>query len=194
MEVDLLCAQSRIAIELDGSQHLSEADAYRRDRRKDALLQETGYQILRFLAEDVGQYLDQVPDAILRRYHIKTPEPDGYASDSYNFEAGKCRLIEAVVEGEKAVAFPHGVGADDEVGEEAARSWFALPSAPSGVSLGRLPGGAPRRLIQIPVDRDARVSAKHIKEGFIPTGTDHQLGEDRRGDDQAAASQCCIQG
>jgi very-short-patch-repair endonuclease len=66
MEVDLLCAQSRIAIELDGGQHLSDPEAYRRDRRKDALLQENGYLVLRFLAEDVGKYLDQVLDAILR--------------------------------------------------------------------------------------------------------------------------------
>ncbi len=66
MEVDLLCATFRIAIELDGGQHLSDADAYRRDRRKDALLQENGYLVLRFLAEDVGKYLDQVLDAILR--------------------------------------------------------------------------------------------------------------------------------
>ena len=66
MEVDLLCAPSRIAIELDGGQHFGDADAYRRDRRKDALLQENGYLVLRFLAEDVGKFLDQVLDAILR--------------------------------------------------------------------------------------------------------------------------------
>jgi len=66
MEVDVLCAPSRIAIELDGGQHLGDADAYRRDRRKDALLQENGYLILRFLAEDVGKHLDRVLDAILR--------------------------------------------------------------------------------------------------------------------------------
>jgi len=66
MEVDLLCERPRLAIELDGSQHLGDPDAYRRDRRKDALLQENGYRVLRFLAEDVGKYLDQVLDAILR--------------------------------------------------------------------------------------------------------------------------------
>lgn len=66
MEVDLLCAQLRIAIELDGGQHLGDPDAYRRDRRKDALLQENGYLVLRFLAEDVGKNLDQVLDAILQ--------------------------------------------------------------------------------------------------------------------------------
>ncbi len=66
MEVDLLDGESRLAIELDGGQHLADADAYRRDRRKDQLLQENGYFILRFLAEDVGKNLDLVLDGILR--------------------------------------------------------------------------------------------------------------------------------
>jgi superfamily II DNA or RNA helicase/very-short-patch-repair endonuclease len=66
LEVDLLCAKARLAIELDGAQHLGRADAYRRDRRKDGLLQENGYFVLRFLAEDVGKDLDRVLDAILR--------------------------------------------------------------------------------------------------------------------------------
>jgi superfamily II DNA or RNA helicase/very-short-patch-repair endonuclease len=66
MEVDLLCEESRIAIELDGGQHLDDVEAYRRDRRKDLLLQENGYLVLRFLAEDVGKRLDAVLDAILR--------------------------------------------------------------------------------------------------------------------------------
>ena len=66
MEVDLLCEKSRLAIELDGPQHLGDADAYRRDRRKDHLLQENGYVVLRFLAEDLAQQLDCVLDTILR--------------------------------------------------------------------------------------------------------------------------------
>ncbi|HNQ22593.1 MAG TPA: DEAD/DEAH box helicase family protein [Phycisphaerae bacterium] len=66
MEVDLLCQELSIAIELDGGQHLDDAEAYRRDRRKDLLLQENGYLVLRFLAEDVGKRLDAVMDAILR--------------------------------------------------------------------------------------------------------------------------------
>ena len=64
MEVDLLDAQARIAIELDGPQHLSDPEAYRRDRRKDALLQENGYFVLRFLAEDVGKRLNDVLDTV----------------------------------------------------------------------------------------------------------------------------------
>ena len=66
MEVDLLCADARVAIELDGSQHLDGEEAYRRDRRKDLLLQEHGYFVLRFLAADVGRRLDTVLDTILR--------------------------------------------------------------------------------------------------------------------------------
>ncbi|HEV2416531.1 MAG TPA: DUF559 domain-containing protein [Terriglobia bacterium] len=58
-------APQHIAIEL-GGQHLGNADAYRRDRRKDALLRENGYLVLRFLAEDVGKNLDPVLGAILR--------------------------------------------------------------------------------------------------------------------------------
>lgn len=66
MEVDLLYAKARIAVELDGGQHLANPEAYRRDRRKDTMLQENGYFVLRFLAEDVGKRLDEVLDAILR--------------------------------------------------------------------------------------------------------------------------------
>ena len=66
LEVDLLCADARVAVELDGAQHLADPVAYRRDRRKDQLLQENGYLVLRFLAEDVGKELDLVLDAILR--------------------------------------------------------------------------------------------------------------------------------
>lgn len=66
MEVDLIDTEARLVIELDGGQHFSNRDAYRRDRRKDALLQEHGYFVLRFLVEDVGKRLDQVLDAILR--------------------------------------------------------------------------------------------------------------------------------
>jgi len=65
MEIDLYCAEARLTIELDGAQHLADAEAYRRDRRKDVLLQQNGCLVLRFLAEDVGRRLDQVLDAIL---------------------------------------------------------------------------------------------------------------------------------
>lgn len=76
MEIDLLCADLRIAIEIDGKQHLADTNAYRRDRRKDMLLQENGYMVLRFLAEDVGKYLDDVLDTIFRALSMKNRVSD----------------------------------------------------------------------------------------------------------------------
>jgi superfamily II DNA or RNA helicase/very-short-patch-repair endonuclease len=66
MEVDFLFEAASLVIEIDGAQHMSDARAYRSDRRKDALLQENGYFVLRFLAEDLAKRLNEVLDTILR--------------------------------------------------------------------------------------------------------------------------------
>lgn len=74
MEIDLYCPTLRLAIEIDGPQHLSDPAAYRRDRRKDALLQQHRHHILRFLAQDISQHLDQTLDAIHRTItHLRHP-------------------------------------------------------------------------------------------------------------------------
>lgn len=52
-EIDLLSRRDELAIEVDGFHHFTTADAYRRDRRKDLVLQGNGYAVLRFLADDV---------------------------------------------------------------------------------------------------------------------------------------------
>jgi len=52
-EVDLLSREDRIAVEIDGYHHFGDLDAYRRDRRKDLLLQTQGLLVIRVLAEDV---------------------------------------------------------------------------------------------------------------------------------------------
>jgi very-short-patch-repair endonuclease len=52
-EVDLLAREDAIAIEVDGIHHFGDPDCYRRDRRKDLLLQAHGLAVLRFLADDV---------------------------------------------------------------------------------------------------------------------------------------------
>ncbi len=75
MEVDLLCADARIAVELDGAQHFAGVEAYRRDRRKDSLLQENGYLVLRFLAEDVGKRLDDILNGIIRALSHRSRRP-----------------------------------------------------------------------------------------------------------------------
>jgi superfamily II DNA or RNA helicase len=66
IEIDLFSAELRLAIEIDGPQHLNDPEAYRSDRRKDTLLQENDIFILRFLAEDLARRLDSTLDAILR--------------------------------------------------------------------------------------------------------------------------------
>lgn len=52
-EVDLLSRDDGIAIEIDGYHHFSDASCYRRDRRKDLVLQMQGLLVIRVLAEDV---------------------------------------------------------------------------------------------------------------------------------------------
>jgi hypothetical protein len=52
-EIDLLGSALAIAIEVDGYFHFTGGDAYRRDRRKDLLMQREGLLVVRFLAEDV---------------------------------------------------------------------------------------------------------------------------------------------
>jgi very-short-patch-repair endonuclease len=52
-EIDLLSRGDRIAIEIDGVHHFADPDCYRRDRRKDLLLQTHGFVVVRLLAEDV---------------------------------------------------------------------------------------------------------------------------------------------
>jgi hypothetical protein len=52
-EVDLLSRTDEIAIEIDGYHHFTDETGYRRDRRKDVVLQAFGYAVLRFLATDV---------------------------------------------------------------------------------------------------------------------------------------------
>ncbi|HEX5752520.1 MAG TPA: DUF559 domain-containing protein [Archangium sp.] len=64
VEVDLLSRRFRLAIEIDGYRHFQDAEAYRRDRRKDAALQSHGFFVLRFLAQDVVARLEEILDTI----------------------------------------------------------------------------------------------------------------------------------
>ncbi len=71
-EVDLLAERLAIAIEIDGYHHFKDADAYRRDRRKDAELQLHGYVVLRFLADDVVSRLEDILETILAVVRSRT--------------------------------------------------------------------------------------------------------------------------
>jgi hypothetical protein len=52
-EVDLLSRGDGIAIEIDGFHHFADLEGYRRDRKKDVLLQGQGLFVVRVLADDV---------------------------------------------------------------------------------------------------------------------------------------------
>jgi hypothetical protein len=52
-EVDLLARRERIAIEIDGYHHFTDLERYRRDRKKDLLLQLQGLIVIRLHAQDV---------------------------------------------------------------------------------------------------------------------------------------------
>lgn len=52
-------------MEIDGYHHFCSPEGYRRDRQKDVLLQQQGYLVLRFLAEDVVSGLETILDTIL---------------------------------------------------------------------------------------------------------------------------------
>jgi very-short-patch-repair endonuclease len=63
-EIDLACVELRVAVEIDGFFHFQEFDAYRRDRRKDVLLQHQGFLVTRHLADDVKERPREVVRAI----------------------------------------------------------------------------------------------------------------------------------
>jgi very-short-patch-repair endonuclease len=64
-EVDLLASDLRLAVEIDGYFHFTHPDAYRRDRRKDWLLQSHGYTVVRVLAEDVAARMENILDFLV---------------------------------------------------------------------------------------------------------------------------------
>ena len=75
-EIDLASRELRIAIEVDGHYHFTDASRYRRDRRKDFLLQQHGYLVLRFLAEDVVREMFHVRDVILEAVRLQLSSPE----------------------------------------------------------------------------------------------------------------------
>jgi Protein of unknown function (DUF559) len=64
-EIDLCAGSMRLAVEVDGYHHFTDPNAYRRDRRKDWELQRHGYVVLRVLAADVVERMEDVLDRIL---------------------------------------------------------------------------------------------------------------------------------
>jgi very-short-patch-repair endonuclease len=73
-EIDLLSRGDRIAIEIDGVHHFADPDCYRRDRRKDLLLQLQGYVVVRLLAEDVMRDVRSAVNAVCQALAYRLEE------------------------------------------------------------------------------------------------------------------------
>lgn len=78
-EADLLAAGLKLVVEIDGGYHHLTPDQYRRDRRKDWLYQRHGYLVLRFLADDVVENLEDILNTILAAADARRPNPTGAA-------------------------------------------------------------------------------------------------------------------
>jgi hypothetical protein len=74
LEVDLLARDTRVAIEIDGYYHFTDWDAYRRDRKKDVLLQLAGFCVVRCLADDVAGRLEEILQTVLSAVRRHSPE------------------------------------------------------------------------------------------------------------------------
>lgn len=66
-EGDLTAMQARLVVEIDGYYHFRDQAGYRRDRRKDELLQAHGWFVIRFLADDIVRDLETVLHRIEER-------------------------------------------------------------------------------------------------------------------------------
>jgi very-short-patch-repair endonuclease len=76
-EADLFAPGYKLVVEIDGSYyHLGSKESYRRDRRKDWLLQQHGYRVLRFLADDVVARLEEILETILAALDGCRSEPN----------------------------------------------------------------------------------------------------------------------
>ena len=69
--LDFFCEQAKLAIELDGSQHLDQASY---DANRDRFLQSQGYRVLRFWNGDVLNQTESVMETIFEAMHRKEME------------------------------------------------------------------------------------------------------------------------
>jgi very-short-patch-repair endonuclease len=69
---DFLCAEAKLIVEADGSQHGDHADY---DLRRDTVLQREGYRVLRFWNNDVVERLEDVLEAIRAALIERVPVP-----------------------------------------------------------------------------------------------------------------------
>ncbi len=69
--VDFICLESKLVIEVDGSQHGNQSI----DSERDDMLKEFGVRVLRFWNNDVVQRIDDVLNEILNALTPNSPHP-----------------------------------------------------------------------------------------------------------------------
>jgi very-short-patch-repair endonuclease len=72
--LDLACREARLAVEVDGSQHLEDR-AMRRDEERTSFLETEGWRVLRVRNDDVLRRTDLVLNAILEAAGRPSPRP-----------------------------------------------------------------------------------------------------------------------
>jgi very-short-patch-repair endonuclease len=71
--IDFYCAEAKLCIEIDGSSHLeAEQEAY--DKKRTEILEELGYQVIRFTNNDVRYNIHVVVDEIVRAVEKRIKE------------------------------------------------------------------------------------------------------------------------
>ncbi|MCL4531015.1 MAG: endonuclease domain-containing protein [Chloroflexi bacterium] len=84
--IDFYCAQAKVCIEIDGSQHFKpKQEEY--DRARTAFLEELGYKVIRFTNDDVRLNIQAVVDEIVRVIESRlSPHPNPLPSEERNQE------------------------------------------------------------------------------------------------------------
>jgi very-short-patch-repair endonuclease len=75
--LDFVCFEKKLIIELDGGQHVDQAD---HDAKRDLFFEEQGFRVLRFWNNDVVENKEGVLQMILRALHespLPNPLPQG---------------------------------------------------------------------------------------------------------------------
>ncbi|RAZ75109.1 endonuclease domain-containing protein [Mesorhizobium atlanticum] len=68
---DFVCAEAKLIVEIDGSQHAES----RHDQERDAALKARGFRVLRFWNDDVLKELDAVCDTIIAYVRDESLQP-----------------------------------------------------------------------------------------------------------------------
>lgn len=79
---DFINFETKIIIEVDGQQHYNNYKSVKHDLKRDEVLNNLGYKVLRFWAGDVYNNINNVLETIYNELHLKTPHQNTSCFDS----------------------------------------------------------------------------------------------------------------